>query len=106
MKPLVINRRMLTWVCGCPLEEGTTKVEKIIQIVVGLVILTMTFGQLYLHLFHFFKLVAIDLEEALYTFYLFSAWFPLLNGIVSAFISRNKISIMFGKLSEIYDASK
>lgn len=106
MRPLATNQRMLALVSGHPSEDGTTKPERIIQIIVGILVSTICVGAIVECLIYFFKFISTDLGESLYFLYVFSAIYPTLNGIIVACILWSKIFGLMEKLSEIYKASR
>lgn len=106
MKPLVMNRRVLTWLCVFPLDEVTTRKGKLTCIVFSFGVSLTIFSGLTGSVVFFLKFMSTDLEESLYSLFQIAAIFSSANAIVVAFVMRHRIPKMFVNLTRIYEKCK
>lgn len=103
MKPLVMNQRVLTWLCVFPLDEAATMKEKLTCITFSIGVILTIFSGLTGSVVFFLKFVSTDLEESLYALFQIAAIFSTSNAIVVAVLMRHRIPAMFSNLTEIYE---
>lgn len=103
MNPLVMNRRVLTWLCVLPLDEVTTRKEKLTYIALSIGVILTIFSGLIGSVIFFLKFVSTDLEESLYALFQISALFSTANAIVVTAFTRHRIPAMFVNLMGIYE---
>lgn len=103
MKPLVTDKRILTWLCLLPAKENTSKGRKWLYILLVLGIIVANLTVILSSSMYVVKYASVDLQETLVGLCQTVGVIPMTNSIVIAFVLRHKISPVFEKLSEIYD---
>lgn len=106
MKPLVTNRRVLTWLCVHPADETTSKFEKISYFIFSLIVFSGILSSLIASIAFFYKYVKVDLEVALYAVSQIAAASSVLYAIIMTLFSRPGITDVFKRLTIIYNESK
>lgn len=106
MEPLVTIRQMLIWLCVFQAEEGTSKRRKHLYFATSLFVVTILLSIFATSVFTLLKLMSVDLEQSLYALMQTIAVFSTLNMMFNTFILRQKLKIIFEKLSEIYSERK
>lgn len=106
MKPLVMNQRVLTWLCVFPMHESAAMKEKLTCIVFSIGVILTIFSGLIGSVIFFLKFVSTDLEESLYALFQIAAIFSTSNAIVVAVQMRHRIPTMFKNLTTIYEKCK
>lgn len=106
MKPLLMNQRVLTWLCMLPMDEASTKTEKLGCIAFAIGVTLIIYSGFLASLIFFLKFVSSDLEESLYALFQVVGMFSTANAIVVAILMRHKIPSIFTNLSKIYDERK
>lgn len=106
MKPLVTNRRVLTWLCVYPADATTSKLKQLAYILFSLIVFAGILSSLMASIAFFWKYVLVDLEVALYAVSQIAAAASILYAIVMTLFSRQGITNIFQKLTKIYETSK
>lgn len=106
MKPLEMNRRVLTWLCVYPASENTSKSTKTLYVIFTLIILSGNLIGLGLSIDYFLKSASTDLEDSLYALFQILATAKMSYTMIVAYFLRHRITAIFVSLSDIYDASK
>lgn len=106
MKPLVTNRRVLTWFCICPFDPNTSVLKKTFFGILTLFLFASALSGAISSIVFFVHNVSIDLENSLYSVLQIAANSNLSYLYLVAFFSREKISLFLATLEEIYQESK
>lgn len=106
IRPLHTTRRVLTWLCLYPADKNTSKLTKLAYIIVSSIVFTTCLYCSASSIVYFMKYVSTDSEEALYALILCIGVLPLIIAILIAFALRHKITVIFEKLTNIYDERK
>lgn len=105
MKPLVTNKRVLTWLCVYPADRTTSSTMKLAYVIFSCVVFFGILISLIASWAFFLKYASIDLEVALFAASQIAAASGILYAIIMTLFSRRKLTAIFLKLNEIYDAS-
>lgn len=106
MEPLLINRRVLTCLCVYPIDESAYKWQKFACIIFTLFILFVHICAVLSGGTFFFKFLTMDLEQAIYSIFHVSGNTCMTYLTIASFLLRHQITLIFEKLSTIYDTSK
>lgn len=106
MKPLVTSHRVLTWLCFCSADAQISDREKRNHILFAITISTLNAFFLISSIAYFVTFMRIDLEKALCSVYQIAGFAFILYATIALFYLRDKTSIIFTKLSEIYQTRK
>lgn len=103
MKPLVMNQRVLSWLCLLPDDGNISKWKKLacIALVLGLMMVPLTIFPS--SIVYAVKFMSINPLESLFGFYQSIGSIPMANAIIMTFIFRSKIPPIFEKLSHFYE---
>lgn len=104
--PLITSQRVLTWLCVCPADENTTKLERFSYI---LFTFTTFFVQIILligSIAYFLTFMRTDMKESLYSLSQIAGSSGIMYMMIAMFFRREKISSIFTKLSKLYEASE
>lgn len=107
MEPMVMNRKVLTWLCMYPFEEGTTWAMKMAYIIYTLVTFVVNFSAVFCAGAFIYKFVSTDLERCLYALLHIVAHSAIVYIQIAASYLQQKIKTdIFDHLKQIYEASK
>lgn len=106
MKPLVTNRRALTWFCILPLDSNTSILKRALFIMLTVFLYTSVFTGVMSSVIFFANNVSVDLENSLYSVMQIAGFSNMLYLYVVAFVSRKRINRFLVTLDEIYEESK
>lgn len=106
MKPLVTNRRMLTWLCLYPNEETSTNRKKIARIVFSVANFIFVLSFFASSVAYLVEFVSIDLRHSLYALLQIFGGATVLYILVIAFHLRHKFPALRENLSQIYQECK
>lgn len=106
MKPLVTNRKVLTWIGILPAAERTNKFRKLIYITFYFALTSSSGFALFTSLTFMLKYMSTNLEDCLYALFQVAADMNLVYMMVIALILRRKIAALFDRLTEIYNERK
>lgn len=106
MEPLVTTRLVLTWLWMYSEKKNSSKWKNIVQLTCGQFCLISQLLSFAGTTAFVIKFASVDLEKSLLTFMFVSGHFNAVFSITQAMISRNKITQLFDRLSNIYRTSK
>lgn len=106
MKPLALYRRLFTWLCICPPENGTSKQMKSIYVLFSFFVLLINTFALIMHTFAFLYHGTADfMLAAFYIISIVGASNVVLNHLAMIYHRKEYIDIL-DRLSAIYDECK
>ena len=106
MDPMPINRHVLTWLYMFPPEAHTSRWKRLAsQCLTSVVCMTLA-GCIMSSVTFIVRFISIDLKDALYAMFPTIACSGLLYVHIVAIHSRQNISNLFEKLSQIYRKSE
>lgn len=106
MRPLVTNRRVLTWLCVCSADEYTTIKPKMLYVSITIIVFVAILSAFAGTLAFVLKFFSVDLEASLLGFLPNVAYASGVYGMIVSFIIRKKINAIFDELMLIYNKSK
>lgn len=106
MEPLVTTRLALTWLWMYSDKNNSNKWKKSVQFATGQLCLISQLLSLAGTAAFVIKFASIDLEKSLFAFMFVSGHFNAAFSITQAMLSRNKITELFNRLSNVYRTSK
>lgn len=106
MQPLDKTKRVLTWLGIFPLNEFSSKREKVAVIVVTLVTFATSLASSVASLLFFMEFWKIDPKDSLFAACGVVAFCSICYILITVFFLRRQISAIFDELLVIYDASK
>lgn len=106
IEPMVTSRRVLTWLNIYPVEENSSKWQKILYgIILSMDIFILTFFVTANAIF-IYKYVTVNFEYSLFAFYLITVEISMVCTVLMAYFIRHKIKNIFTKLMRIFDECK
>lgn len=106
MKPLKMNRCVLTWFCVYPPESNATKLKKLSYIAFAVLTFAINIMSSVSDAAYFYKSLPINLEESLLALMQLIANATMVYVIVITFLLRQKIVAIIESLTTIYENSK
>lgn len=100
--PLQTTRCVLTWLYLYPADQNTNKWKKLAYIIVSLIVFIVNVCGLAASVAFFMKFVSTDLEESIYALFQITGILPQIASMLVAFALRQKIFVIFEKLTTIY----
>lgn len=105
MKPLQLNRRVLTWLCGVPANELDTKKEKVQYIAFTLIVIMINSIAVISGATFIYRHISLDFELTLYSLYHTIGHFQVLYQSIATVLLRHKLDAIIQSLSTIYEKS-
>lgn len=106
MKPLKTVQRLLTLLCLCTADEGTSKWKKTVYIIITCILISTQVFVCVESVAFLFNFTPKDFEHFLFAAAITLSRLSMLYIIIIAIVSWKEIPTIFSSLSEIYDASK
>lgn len=106
MKPLNSFRRILKRLCMCRPDESSTTLKGLFLWVLFMVSTSIQVFSACASTAYFIRFVSSDLEACLNCVFQFAAAFSAFTAILTTFLLRRKVVLMFDKLADIYDMCK
>lgn len=106
MVPLRTNRRVLTWYCVYPAEEGTSMRMKLAYILLPIAVPAINVLASGISLYSFFHLVHTDLEASLFCLLQVLGESSILYIVVVIIFYRREITEIVDNLTKIYEKRK
>lgn len=106
MEPLVTTRKVLTWLWMYSDKNNSNKWEKLGHFASGQLCLISQLLSFAGTAAFVIKFASIDLGQSLFAFMFVSGHFNAAFSITQAMLSRNKITQLFNRLSNIYRACR
>lgn len=107
MEPMVMNRKVLTWLCMYPFEDGTSCFMKLAYIIYTFITFVVNLSAVFCAGAFIYKYIKSDLERCLYSLLHIVAHSAIVYIQIAACLLQNKIKTdIFDHLSMIYVASK
>lgn len=105
MEPWLTNRRVMTWLSMIPVDESTSKKERIRYVAFTAIVATITSCSLCTSFLLVLFYLPIDFETCVYAIFQVAAEANVLSLLIVALVRRHHIASVFAKLSEIHSAS-
>lgn len=106
MQPLATTRKLMMWLCMCPVDETTTRRQRIAYIAHTLAILIICVISITTGLAYCIKFISIDFDGAVFGFMAGIAEFGIIYVLIAAVQMRYQIELIFTGLLRIYKSSK
>lgn len=106
MIPLETNRRVLTWLCVFPSEEGTSWHMKVAHIAFCSFVLGMNVVSCIVSVAFLLKYISNDMEQCLFAFVQICGEVNMSYIIIITYLLRHKITATYNSLADIYRTCK
>lgn len=106
MKPLVTNKKMLTWLCVCPVDKNTSKWKEITFIILTINIMSILVTALIGSGIFVVELLTVNLIDSMYALSQVFVLFNLLYTFMVLYYKRLEVEAIFDGLSDIYKEGK
>lgn len=106
MKPLESFRHILKRVCMCRRDEPLTTSESVIMWFLFMMSISLHLITASASTAYFIRFISTDLVACLNCVFQFAAGVSVLTAMITKFVLRRKVDVMFDKLADIYDMCK